>query len=154
YSVPMEATIEAAILGGRTAGPEVDSLTAMLEEGVEALAQGGAEAIAMPCNTLQAWLPPIVARRGLPYIALVGETARHIRQAGYGRVALVCTAAMRSLGLYQDALAAQGVPCVLPSDEEQDGITAAIHNSLHSRPDANAPLLPALRRLENDADAL
>src|SRR5258708_7673336 len=72
YSVPMTAAIEAAILGGVTAGPEVDRLIGMLETGVAALAHGGAQAIVMPCNTLQAWLPPLVARAGLPYIPLIG----------------------------------------------------------------------------------
>ena len=72
YSVPMTAGIEAAILNGATSGAEVDRLTAMLADGVRRLARAGAEAIVMPCNTLQAYLPEIVARAGLPYIPLIG----------------------------------------------------------------------------------
>jgi aspartate racemase len=157
HSVPMTAAIEDAILGGQTDGPEVAELIGMLADGVAALARGGAQAIVMPCNTLQGWLPPLVDRAGLPYIHLVGETAKQIQRAGYQRVALICTAAMRSLGLYQAELSARGLTVVLPTDAEQAGINQAIHNSLHAGSDgagANAPLLPVLRRLERDADSL
>jgi len=154
YSVPLAASIEAAILGGQTNGPQVEQLKGLLEGGVAALARAGADAIAMPCNTLQAWLPAIVARSGLPYLALIGETVRYARRAGYQRVALVCTEAMRLMGLYQAELEAQSVPYLLPGEADQAAITQAILASLHGQPDANAPLLPVLRRLENDADAL
>src|SRR5947209_18815738 len=59
YSVPMTASIETELLGGATAGPEVAQLTGMLADGVRRLARAGADAIAMPCNTLQAYLPQI-----------------------------------------------------------------------------------------------
>src|SRR5579859_6957168 len=85
YSIPMAASIEAAILGGATAGPEVERLVGLLETGVSALARAGVDAISMPCNTLQGYLPPIVARAGLPYIPLIGATAEHIQRAGYRR---------------------------------------------------------------------
>ena len=154
YSVPMTAGIEAAILNGATSGAEVDRLTAMLADGVRRLARAGAEAIVMPCNTLQAYLPEIVARAGLPYIPLIGETVQHIRQQGYRRVVLICTSAMRSLGLYQAELERQAVPYLLPTEREQAGITQAILDSLHARPDPNASLRPVLRHLETAADSI
>ena len=154
HSVPMTAAIEAAILDGVTAGPAVDELTGMLAQGVQQLARAGVDGIVMPCNTLQAFLPELVAQAGLPYLPLVGATVRHIRHSGYGRVALICTSAMRALGLYQAELAAQAVACVLPSDAEQAGITQTILASLHHRPDPNAPLRPVVRRLEGAADAI
>src|SRR6185369_10080972 len=52
HSVPMTAAIEAAILGGATAGPEIEAMRAMLADGVRRLALAGVDAIAMPCNTL------------------------------------------------------------------------------------------------------
>jgi aspartate racemase len=154
YSIPMAASIEAAILGGATAGPEVERLVGLLEAGVRALARAGVDAISMPCNTLQGYLPPIVERAGLPYIPLIGATAEHIQRAGYRRAALVCTSAMRSLGLYQAALEAQGVACLLPAEGEQEAISAAIADSIHGRPDPNARLGPVLRRLETAADSI
>jgi len=154
HSVPMTAAIEAAILGGATAGPEVEQMRAMLEDGVRRLSQAGVDAIAMPCNTLQAYLPEIVARAGLPYLALIGETVRHIQQQGRQRVALICTNAMRALGLYQAELDARGQPYLLPSAEEQASITQTIFDSLHARPDPNAALRPVLRHLETQADSI
>jgi aspartate racemase len=154
YSVPMEATIEAAILNGATAGPEVDRLIARLEDGVRRLAQAEVAGIVMPCNTLQAYLPQIVARAGLPYIHLIRETVRHIQQQGYRRVALICTQPMRSLGLYQSELDAQAVPHLLPTESEQAGITQTILDTLHARPDPSAPLRPIVRRLETVADSI
>ena len=154
HSVPMTAAIEAAILGGVTAGPPVDELTGLLAQGVQQLARAGVDAIVMPCNTLQAFLPVLVANASLPYIPLVGATVRHIRQKGYARVALICTSAMRALGLYQAEMETQAVDCVLPEADEQAGITQTILNSLHALPDPNAPLRPVVRRLETAADAI
>lgn len=154
HSVPMTAAIEAAILGGITAGPPVDEVTGMLAEGVQQLARAGVDAIVMPCNTLQAFLPDLVAGAGLPYIPLVGATVSHIRQKGYARVALICTSAMRALGLYQAEMEAQAVAYVLPGEAEQAGITHTILDSLHARPDPNASLRPVVRRLETAADAI
>jgi aspartate racemase len=108
----------------------------------------------MPCNTLQAFLPALVARAGLPYIPLVGATVGHLRQKGYTRVALICTSAMRALGLYQAEMQAQALACLLPSAAEQADITQTILNNLHARPDPNAPLRPVVRRLETAADAI
>ncbi len=154
YSVPMEAPMEAAILNGATAGPEVDRLITMLEDGVLRLARAGVDAIAMPCNTLQAYVPEIVARAGLPYIHLIGETVRHIRQQGHRSVAVICTNPMRSLGLYQAELDAQAVPYLLPSESEQVDITQTILDTLHAHPDPNARLRPVVRRLETVADSI
>jgi aspartate racemase len=154
YSVPMAADIEAAILNGATSGPEVDRLIALLEDAVRRLARAGVEAIAMPCNTLQAYLPEIVARAGLPYIHLIREVVRHIQGQGYRRVAVVCTSSMRSLGLYQAELDTYAVPYLLTTDTEQDDITATILDTLHARLDPNARLRPILRRLETTADSI
>lgn len=154
YSVPMAADVEAAILNGATTGPEVDRLIAMLEDGVRRLAQAGADAIVMPCNTLQAYLPEIVARAGLRYIHLIQEVVRHIRQQGYRRAAIICTSSMRSLGLYQAELDRQSVPYLLPTAGEQADITRTILDTLHARPDPNARLRPVLRQLETSADSI
>jgi len=154
HSVPMTAAIEAAILGGATEGPPVEQMRAMLADGVQRLAQGGVDAIAMPCNTLQAYLPEIVARTGLPYLALIGETVRCLQQRGHQHVALICTNAMRSLGLYQAEMEARGLLHVLPTSDEQAAITQTIFDTLHARPDPNAALRPVLRRLETAADAI
>lgn len=154
YSLPMAAAIEAAILGGATTGPEVEQTRAMLEDGVRRLSQAGVDAIAMPCNTLQAYLPEIVARAGLPYLHLIGETVRHIQEQGHQRVALICTSAMRTLGLYQAELKARGLDIVLPSELDQASITQTIFDTLHARPDPNAALRPVLRRLETGADSI
>lgn len=154
YSVPMEAEIERVMLDGATSGPEVDRLRVMLEDGVRRLAQAGAEAIVMPCNTLQAYLPDIVARAGLPYIHLIAETVSRLKQEGYRRPALICTAPMRSLGLYQKELEARAVSYLLPTEAEQRIITQVLLDTLHHAPDPNALLRPVLRRLESEADSI
>src|SRR6185369_17402131 len=140
-----------AILGGATTGPEIEAMRAMLADGVRRLALAGVDAIAMPCNTLQAYLPEIVARAGLPYLALIGETVQHLKQQGRRRPVLICTNAMRALGLYQAELEARGVPYLLPTAEQQAGITQTILDSLHARPDPNASLRPGLRQRETTA---
>ncbi len=154
YSIPMEADIEQAILNGATSGPEVDRMIGMLQEGVDCLSRAGVDAIVMPCNTLQAYVPEMVARAGIPYIHLIAGVVNHIRCAGYMLTALICTAPMRALGLYQAELDAQAVHYVLPTEDEQADITRAILDTLHHAPDPNARLSQVVRRLEEEADSI
>ncbi|MEK9164861.1 MAG: amino acid racemase [Chloroflexota bacterium] len=154
YSLPMEAQIESAMLNGATAGPEVDGMIAMLDAAVNALARAGASTIVMPCNTLQGYLPPLVARAGLSYIHLIAETVSRVKQCGHARVTVICTAAMRALRLYQNEMDAQSVKYVMPAEDEQAGINQAILDTLHHAPDPSARLRPVIRRLERDADSI
>jgi aspartate racemase len=157
YSVPLAAAVEHALLhDGQTAGPEMGRMTAWLDEGVQRLARAGADAIVMPCNTLQAHLPQRVARSGLAYIHLIQATVAHIQQQGYQKVAVICTTLMRALGLYQAELEARAISYLLPTEAEQADITRALLDTLHpaSDSDPSARLRPLVRRLETEADAI
>ena len=90
-------------------------LTAMARR----LAEAGAEALAMPCNTAHHYAPAIRAATALPFLDMVAlSVARAVALAGAGgRVGLLASPAVRKVGLFDRALAAAGLDPAYPADE-------------------------------------
>lgn len=97
------------------------------------LAAMGAEALAMPCNTAHAYAGAIHAATDLPFLDMTALAAGRLAAAAPtgGRVGMLCSPALRRLGLYDAALAAHGL-APLYAEAEDD-------------------LLAAIRRLKRDA---
>ena len=81
----------------------------------QALKTAGAQVLAMPCNTAHAHAGAIRAA-GLPFIDMVGETARAASGTGARRVGVLATPG--GMRLYAEALAAEGLAMVAPSPAE------------------------------------
>ena len=104
----------AAILSG---GP--DPVPAMLDS-VNKLSSIGADVLIMPCNTAHYFLPRLRESSTVPFISMLEETALACKQAhGAAPVGLLGTSGTIRSGNYKQALQAQQVPCVQPTEEEQ-----------------------------------
>lgn len=96
---------------GSGAGP-------VLAEMAGGLAGGGAEVLAMPCNTAHAHADLIVRASGLPLIDMIGGAAKAAADTGARRVGVLGTKG--ALKLYREYLAAQGLGLVaLPADRQE-----------------------------------
>lgn len=96
---------------GAAAGP-------VLAEMAGGLAGGGAEVLAMPCNTAHAHADLIVRASGLPLIDMIGAAAKAAAETGARRVGVLGTKG--ALKLYREYLAAQGLGLVaLPADRQE-----------------------------------
>lgn len=104
--------------------------TGWLLRGARLLADGGAELIAVPCNTAHAFLDPVQRRIGIRIVHMIDETVGRaaaldprIRRAG-----LLATAGTVRAGLYQTRLAARGIETIAPTAAEQAGVAEAIRS--------------------------
>lgn len=111
--------------------PQVPSRIARLIEGTGAdpapvlvgmarrLEAAGAEALAMPCNTAHHFGPEIAAAVGIPFLDMVALSAAEAGRlcGAAGRVGLLCSPAVRRVGLFDKALAVHGLEPVYPRDE-------------------------------------
>ena len=107
-----------------------DPLPAMAE-GLAQLASLGARAAAMPCNTAHAWHAALQAR--VPQVELLHmpqETAAALRRQGCERVALLGTQGTYRIGLDAQALAAQGIDCLLPEEDERQALMEGIYDGV------------------------
>jgi aspartate racemase len=112
-----------AALQGR--GPDP---TAWLLDGARLLAGGGAQVIAVPCNTAHAFLAPVERQVGVQIVHMIDRTARHVagRRPPIRRVGLLATTGTVRAGLYQTWLGARDIEVVTPAAEEQDRVARAI----------------------------
>ena len=91
-----------------------------MQNGIDRLVGMGAGAIAIPCNTAHIWYERLAAATPVPVLHIVQSVLNALRRRGVdrGRIGLMGTSATLRLGLYQQALQAQGYECVVPSAEE------------------------------------
>ena len=99
-----------------------------LEEGVRHLLSCGAEILVVPCNTVHAFLPAVVAGKDVEFLSIIDVTVDAVVAAHTtGGVGLLATNGALASGLYQSALQAAGLQVVLPADSSQREVTQVIH---------------------------
>jgi len=105
------------------AGHGASPLPAMLE-GIARLNAAGATRIVVPCNTAHLWFTELAQASAAPLIHIVDATLAQLtsnqKVADTAPVGLIATRGALTAGLYQERLAAQGIPFVVNSDAELD----------------------------------
>ena len=89
----------------------------------------GADCIIMPCNTAHYFLPRLQEQTRVPLISILPETAQACAPRFPGKTA--CGLAPRGAlasGLYERALEAEGVSCILPDEAQRDVLMYAIYD--------------------------
>ena len=119
-----------------------------LLRGLRGLAQAGAGAIVIPCNTAHGWYDALQAATALPILHIVDAAAAELQRLGCGRgpAGILATSGTLAMRLYQTRL---GRDCLLPTEPEMaELVTPAIASVKANRPEAAHPLLgEAARRL-------
>lgn len=115
----------AAILrGGEDPVPAMADSLAKLES-------CGADCIVMPCNTAHYFLPRLAERTERPFVNMIGAAAAACRARFPGKTAgILATAGTLAAGLYQESLAARGVPFLVPDEAEQDALMEVIYQGV------------------------
>ena len=95
------------------------------------LAEAGAEALAMPCNTAHYYAPVLKEAVSIPFLDMVELTADYIARlygsvdsSGGHRVGMLASPAIRITGVFDRAFAARGLYPVYP--QNQDAMLACI----------------------------
>jgi aspartate racemase len=114
--------------------------TPALVEGVMVLEAGGAEFIAIPCNTAHAYLKPMREAVGIPVLDMIAIAAAAVREKvpDARRVGVLATTGTLRTGLYDVRLRAVGCEPLHPDADEQRSVMEAIHSIKGGRmgPDA------------------
>ena len=113
----------AAILSGGA-----DPMPAMTDS-LRKLEACGADCIIMPCNTAHYFLPRLQEQTQVPFISMLAETAKACALRFPGKTACVlATRGTLASGLYERALEAEGVSCILPDEAQRDVLMYAIYD--------------------------
>ena len=96
--------------GGEDPGPTLARMARDLEA-------GGAQALAMPCNTAHFYAPAIRAATALPFLDMLDLTATHLAGAGARRVGMLASPATRLADVFAAPFAARGLEPVFLEDD-------------------------------------
>lgn len=91
----------------------------------------GADCVVMPCNTAHYFLPRLEALTKLPFLSMIEAAAKACRERFPGKtVGILATTGTLSAGLYQEALAAAGVPFLVPEEGERERLMEVIYRGV------------------------
>ncbi|MBE2257318.1 MAG: aspartate/glutamate racemase family protein [Rhodobacteraceae bacterium] len=93
------------------------------------LEAGGANAVAIPCNTAHAFVDRIQPYLGIPIVNMLSEVVQHIgtQMPGVSRVGLLATSGTVASGVYHQVAEAAGLKLLVPDEAVQDLIMQAIY---------------------------
>lgn len=114
---------EAILAGGADPVPEMVRSAVRLE-GM------GADVLVMACNTAHYFYDRVQSFVRIPILNMLEETARHLKERGIQKAALLATDGTVQSGVYGDAFERQGIELILPSDEGQKSVMDLIYNGV------------------------
>ena len=135
----------AAILsGGPDPVPEMASALRSLE-------RCGADCVIMPCNTAHYFLPRLQAMTSLPFLSMLEATAKTCAKDFPGQTAaILATKGTLATGLYEKALNAQGVHCLVPDEGEQDVLMHLIYDVVKASKREMSKIRPKMQMIFQD----
>jgi aspartate racemase len=93
------------------------------------LERSGVGRIVIPCNTAHYWFDDLQRETDLPLVHIVDAVKRALTLRGplRNRVGLLATTATVRAGVYARRLAADGIDCLVPTNDEQASVMDVIH---------------------------
>ena len=125
YSVPSVPDRTGFILGKSAESP----LPEMIRIGM-ALAQQGAERIAIPCVTAHYFYRELEESIPVPIINGLTQTVEHLKEQGIEQAGIMATDGTITAGLFRDALLTRGIRPVVPSPERQKDVMSLIYDDI------------------------
>lgn len=132
----------AALLhGGTDPVPELTAAARNLE-------RGGAQVIAMPCNTAHGFYDAVQASVAVPVLHMIRLTAQALTERGVGAAGLLATDGTIQTGIYQRSFQDTGITLLTPEAEDQQAVMDLIYRGVKAgRRDFDASA--ARRTMEN-----
>lgn len=102
--------------------------TPQLIDGVKLLRQAGADFIIMPCVTAHYFYPGVAAAVDFPFISLLDESARWVKEnlPGIKQAGLICSTGTLKSRIFHDAFTHFDIEVISPEEEEQGRIAHAV----------------------------
>ena len=130
-----------------------------LIESAKVLEKGGAGIIAMPCNAAHHYLTEIQQSVRIPFLDMIQETARRLRMRlpHAKTVGLIASIGTVFSGVYAQTFSRSGVNVLMPGEEDQQRIEAAINQvktGIHNRSTQEAFQSIGLQLIKTGAEAI
>lgn len=111
-------------------GGDLAGVAELMLASAHKLAGAGADFLICPDNTIHQAFDLMAPRSPLPWLHIADVVASEAAARGYRRVGLTGTRWLVDSAVYPDRLAARGIACVRPGDEERSEINRIIMEEL------------------------
>lgn len=125
YNMPMIPDRTGYILDNAQPNPQ----PMMLKFG-KALADQGADFLAIPCITAHYFLDDLAENLSTPFVNGVRETVRYLKENGITKVGIMATDGTIRTGLFSRELEAQGLEAIIPDEENQARVMHIIYKNV------------------------
>lgn len=138
-----------------TGKSDEDPLAVMVED-IRRMKTYGADLVAIPCNTAHYFYDKLKASTDLPILNIMEETAAKLASLGVRRAGILATDGTVYSGTYDRFLAAHGIDCIRPAQDDQKTVMRIIYDEIKNgkTPDVDAFLALSERLRSAGADAL
>lgn len=92
-------------------------------ESIDRLNKAGVDFVVMPCNTMHIFIENFRDRSKVPFLSIIDETAKMIKNRGFREIGLLATTKTVESGMYEDVLRKENLNIILPTKKEQDKIS-------------------------------
>jgi aspartate racemase len=104
-------------------GKDVQLIFPYIENSIKQLEKAGAEFIVLPCNTLHLLKDRIRKTTNLPFLDMVEEVSKKIKEE-YKKIGILCTTKTKKERLYDNLL--QDVEVIYPTEDQQKKVSDII----------------------------
>ena len=94
------------------------------------VASVGAEFALSPDNTIHEAFPMVEAESPIPWLHIARVVAEEARRRGFARLGVMGTRYLMEGPVYPDALAALGIECIIPDEEQRAALNGIIFGEL------------------------
>jgi len=128
---------------------EYDKVIALIVKSIKTLEKAGVDFVIMPSNTPHIVYEQVIKQIDMPFLNLIELTAAECAKYSYQKVAILGTTMTAQSGLYADALQAQGLEFVLPSQLLQNEMHDIIQNILIPQKEDSQRIANLINQLKN-----
>ncbi len=105
----------------------------------------GAGVLCAPCVTSHYFYRELAGCVSVPFLNMVAETAAELKAAGKRKVGIMATTGTVTTGLFQNALAENGLDAVIPGKEGQKLVMSLIYDEIKAGKPASPAKFQAVR---------
>ncbi len=88
--------------------------------------KAGASFIVIPCNTAHYFHKDVQAKVGIPVLHMMNEVALHLK-GKIKKAGILATSGTLKIGLYSEALSAEGIDTIVPGEKSQGQVMESIY---------------------------
>lgn len=125
-------------------GRSAESPLPALVKAAQLLECGGAEVLALPCNTAHFFYTDIQQGVSVPLLNMVEQSVARAQQCASKTLGILATSGTLQCGVYQRACKNKGLACIQPNEEDQAALMQIIYSDIKAGRPANMPAFTAI----------